>query len=66
MSSSDTSIVFLPMRIITRPRFWYAERAVMKTSFHPAAADEARWVTYLLEDNLGETPETSRTRFGTT
>jgi len=38
-------------------RFWYAEEKATTDGFHPAAADEGRWVRHLLETNLGGTPE---------
>ena len=37
-------------------RLWGAERRAAELGFHPAAADEGRWVTYLLEKNLGGPP----------
>ena len=37
-------------------RFWGEEKRASRINFHPAAADEGRWVTYLLEKNLGGTP----------
>lgn len=37
-------------------RLWRAERRAAEDAFHPAAADEGRWVTYLLETNFGGTP----------
>lgn len=37
-------------------RFWGVEKRAARLNFHPAAADEGRWVTYLLEKNLGGTP----------
>ncbi len=38
-------------------RFWYSEKRQIENDFHPAAADEGRWVTYLLEQNLGGAPD---------
>jgi hypothetical protein len=38
-------------------RLWETERRAAALGFHPGAADEGRWVTYLLETNLGGTPE---------
>jgi hypothetical protein len=38
-------------------RFWRAEQRAARDAFHPAAADEGRWVSYLLEQNLGGTPD---------
>ncbi len=37
-------------------RMWYALRDATRRNVHPAAADEGRWVRYLLEQNLGGTP----------
>ncbi len=37
-------------------RFWYAEQRAIADDFHPAAAGEGRWVSYMLEENLGGTP----------
>ncbi len=40
-------------------RFWHAEQAAIDADFHPAAAGEGRWVSYLLEQALGGTPAES-------
>ena len=37
-------------------RFWEAEIRAIRDNFHQSAAGEGRWVTYLLEKNLGGTP----------
>jgi hypothetical protein len=37
-------------------RFWEAEQRALINNFHPDASEEAKWVTYLLRENLG-TPE---------
>ena len=37
-------------------RMWNAMRRAGEARFHPAAADEGRWVRYMLETNLGGTP----------
>jgi hypothetical protein len=38
-------------------RMWYAMQRASSDNFHEAAADEGRWVSYLLEINLGGTPK---------
>jgi pimeloyl-ACP methyl ester carboxylesterase len=38
-------------------RFWHSSQRVIARNFHQAAADEARWVSYLLEQNLGGKPD---------
>lgn len=38
-------------------RLWRSEGRSIRNDFHPAAADEGRWVRYLLERNLGGTPD---------
>lgn len=37
-------------------RLWATERDAIAADFHPTAAGEGRWVTYLLEANLGGPP----------
>ena len=44
-------------------RLWETERRAADLGFHPAAADEGRWVTYLLETNLGGPPSMARARY---
>lgn len=44
-------------------RLWHAEQRAAQDAFHPAAADEGRWVTYLLETNLGGTPRHRHWRY---
>ena len=44
-------------------RLWATERRAAELAFHPAAADEGRWVTYLLETNLGGTPAAVPARY---
>ncbi len=44
-------------------RLWETERRAGELSFHPAAADEGRWVTYLLETHLGGAPENASARY---
>ncbi len=38
-------------------RLWRAEQRAIQRTFNPTAADEGRWVSYLLETNLGGTPD---------
>lgn len=54
------AIVDAPLDMV---RLWTAERRAAADCFHPAAADEGRWVTYLLETNLGGTPLEARDRY---
>jgi pimeloyl-ACP methyl ester carboxylesterase len=54
------AIVDAPLDMV---RFWDAERRAAELGFHPAAADEGRWVTYLLETHLGGTPARARSRY---
>jgi hypothetical protein len=51
-----TAVVDAPLDMA---RLWRAERRAADLGFHPAAADEGRWVTYLLETNLGGDPGTA-------
>jgi len=44
-------------------RLWETERRAEDLAFHPAAADEGRWVTYLLETHLGGTPANAPARY---
>jgi hypothetical protein len=44
-------------------RLWHAELRAAEAGFHPAAADEGRWVTYLLETQLGGSPASARARY---
>lgn len=44
-------------------RLWETERRAARNAIHPAAADEGRWVTYLLETNLGGTPNERLDRY---
>ena len=57
---SAVAIVDAPLDMV---RFWEAERRAAELGFHPAAADEGRWVTYLLETHLGGTPAEARARY---
>ncbi|OGU30435.1 MAG: hypothetical protein A2057_04665 [Ignavibacteria bacterium GWA2_35_9] len=50
---SAVAIVDAPLDMV---RFWDAENRVMINNFYPDAAEEGKWVTYLLKENLG-TPE---------
>lgn len=44
-------------------RLWRSEGRSIRNDFHPAAADEGRWVRYLLERHLGGTPEERPARY---
>ena len=44
-------------------RLWHSEGSSIIRDHHPAAADEGRWVRYLLESNLGGTPADARGRY---
>ncbi len=44
-------------------RLWRSEGHAIGRSFHPAAADEGRWVRYLLEERLGGAPDQSRDQY---
>jgi hypothetical protein len=44
-------------------RLWETERRAADLGFHPAAADEGRWVTYLLETHLGGAPGNASARY---
>jgi hypothetical protein len=44
-------------------RLWAAERDAVAAEFHPAAAGEGRWVTFMLEANLGGGPAESPDRY---
>lgn len=54
------AIVDAPLDMV---RFWSAEQRAAALGFHPAAADEGRWVSYLLETNLGGPPSRARVRY---
>lgn len=44
-------------------RLWATERRAADLGFHPAAEDEGRWVTYLLETNLGGIPQIASAKY---
>lgn len=44
-------------------RLWRSEGHAIARDFHPAAADEGRWVKYLLEEQLGGAPDQSRDQY---
>ncbi|TFG52973.1 MAG: hypothetical protein E4H37_04515 [Gemmatimonadales bacterium] len=44
-------------------RLWRAEQRAIQRAFNPTAADEGRWVSYLLETNLGGTPDQQLDRY---
>ena len=54
------AIVDSPLDMV---RFREAERRAAELGFHPAAEDEGRWVMYLLETNLGGTPDEVPSRY---
>lgn len=60
VQAAAVAIVDAPLDMV---RLWEAERRAAELEFHPAAADEGRWVTYLLETHLGGTPAEARTRY---
>lgn len=51
------AVVDAPLDMI---RFWHAERTATARDYHPAAADEGRWVRYRLETHLGGPPAEAR------
>ncbi len=53
LEPAAAAVVDAPLDMI---RLWYAEQRAAQDAFHQAAADEGRWVTYLLEANLGGSP----------
>jgi hypothetical protein len=57
---SAVAIVDAPLDAI---RLWRAEQRAAAVGFHPAAQDEGRWVTYLLETHLGGRPDEARERY---
>jgi pimeloyl-ACP methyl ester carboxylesterase len=60
VQAAAVAIVDAPLDMV---RLWEAERRAARLEFHPAAADEGRWVTYLLETHLGGTPAEARSRY---
>lgn len=44
-------------------RLWRSEGHSIARNFHPAAADEGRWVRYLLETHLGGEPDQAPDRY---
>ena len=44
-------------------RLWRAEQRAIQRAFNPTAADEGRWVSYLLETNLGGPPHQQLDRY---
>lgn len=57
---SAVAIVDAPLDAI---RLWRAEQRAATVGFYPAAEDEGRWVTYLLETHLGGEPNDARERY---
>lgn len=60
LKPSAVAIVDAPLDAI---RLWRAEQRAAAVGFHPAAEDEGRWVTYLLETHLGGRPDEARERY---
>ena len=60
VQAAAVAIVDAPLDMV---RLWEAETRAADLGFHPAAADEGRWVTYLLETHLGGTPTEARIRY---
>jgi hypothetical protein len=58
--AAAVAIVDAPLDML---RLWEAERQAAELGFHAAAADEGRWVMYLLETQLGGTPADARARY---
>jgi hypothetical protein len=54
IAPSAVAVVDAPLDMV---RLWRAEQRAIRRDFHPTAADEGRWVSYLLETNLGGTPD---------
>jgi pimeloyl-ACP methyl ester carboxylesterase len=57
LQATAVAIIDAPLDMV---RLWEAERRAATVGFHPAAADEGRWVTYLLETHLGGNPREVR------
>ncbi len=54
------AIVDAPLDMV---RMWHAEQRATRIAYHSAAADEGRWVSYLLETNLGGTPKEANDQY---
>jgi hypothetical protein len=54
------AVVDAPLDMV---RLWGTERRAASLGFHDAAADEGRWVIYLLETHLGGGPEIALPRY---
>ncbi|MGD2070434.1 MAG: hypothetical protein PVI57_17290 [Gemmatimonadota bacterium] len=57
LRATAVAIVDAPLDMV---RLWGAERRAATIGFHPSAADEGRWVRYLLETHLGGDPHEAR------
>jgi hypothetical protein len=53
LQPAAAAIIDAPLDMV---RFWDVENRAIINNFYPDAVDEAKWVTYLLKENLG-TPE---------
>ncbi len=60
LRATAVTIVDAPLDMV---RLWAAERRAATVGFHPAAQDEGRWVTYLLETHLGGSPHEHREEY---
>lgn len=60
LEAAGVAIVDAPLDM---ERLWHAEKNAVARNFHQAAAGEGRWVTYLLEQNLGGKPADSRQKY---
>jgi len=60
LRAAGLALVDAPLDMV---RLWHSETRAAELNAHPAAADEGRWVTYLLETHLGGPPDTARDRF---
>ncbi|NNG15560.1 MAG: hypothetical protein HKM89_03690 [Gemmatimonadales bacterium] len=60
IAPSAVAVVDAPLDMV---RLWRAEQRAIRRDFHPTAADEGRWVSYLLETNLGGSPDEQFDRY---
>jgi hypothetical protein len=54
------AVVDAPLDMV---RMWHAEQRAAHIGYHAAAADEGRWVSYLLETNLGGAPDDAHDQY---
>lgn len=66
-NSSEVGFRLRAVAIVDAPldmeRLLETERRAAVLAFHPASEDEGRWVTYLLETNLGRNPRTASSKY---